>query len=47
MHRTKRPLYSITKPAAGLDVARSLGTALAIVSAPISAGDQGCDGDSS
>jgi len=37
----------ITKPAASLDVARSLGTATAIVSAPISRGDQGCDGGSS
>src|SRR5262249_1208400 len=33
-----------TKPAASLDVARSLGTATAIVSAPNSLGDHGCDG---
>src|SRR6516225_4082528 len=47
MHRSKHPLHSITKPAASLDVARSLTIGPAIGSAPISRGDQGCDGDSS
>ena len=47
MHRSKHPLHSITKPAASLDVARSLTIGPAIGSAPISRGDHGCDGDSS
>jgi hypothetical protein len=38
MHRSRRPLGSITKSAASLDVARSLGTATAIGS-PRSAGE--------
>ena len=39
MHRSKHPLC--------LDVARSLATATAIGSPPISRGDHGCDGGSS
>ena len=46
MHRSKRPLGSITESAASLDVARSLATATAIGS-PDQRGRSRCDGGSS